>query len=329
MRTLRLTSALALVAAAVASSATPAAADPITGPIAGPSIGDGVLVYSQRDAEGLWSLHQRDRAGALRRLPVARSQNPFDVDMGQTADNETVAVYSRCATVCRIYELALDSGQERLVPGVHARGHSETMPTLHHGVLGFQRHRAGEDPGQFSGERGSYRLIALRPGARSRQVKTLRSGQTVTGADLSARGLALSTHRGEPGRTEVSVQAKPANRPFRTLQAAASGELSAVQVTPPSWRGNHVYWGYARAYDAPSLLLLRARVTAAGTDVRQTTAPNPLGESGAVISGVAADDVDSEQPLWIGATTLYDESDGYDRTGLDAYPLGSLEFLDR
>jgi len=124
------------------------------------------------------------------------------------------------------------------------------------------------------------------------------------------------------------VQAKPANRPFRTLQVAASGELSEVQVTPPSWRGNDVYWGYARAYDVPSRLLLRARVTAAGTDVRQTNAPNPLGEGGTLISGVAADDVNSEQPLWI-ATTLYDEWDGDDRTGLDAYPVGSLKFFDR
>jgi len=328
MRTPRLTYVLALAAAVVTSAAAPAAAEPITGPIAGPSTADGVLVYSQRDADGLWSLHQRDRAGALSRLPVARADQPFDVDMGLTADNEVVALYSRCATVCRIYELAVDSGQERLVPGVHARGHSETMPTLHHGVLGFQRHRAGETPGEFSGESGSYRLIALRPGARSRQVKALRSEQTVTGADLSARGLALSTYRGEPGRIEVSVQAKPANRPFRTLQVAASGELSEVQVTPPSWRGNDVYWGYARAYDVPSRLLLRARVTAAGTDVRQTNAPNPLGESGVVISGVAADDVDSERPLWIGVTTLYDESDA-ERTGLDAYPVGSLKFYDR
>jgi len=328
MHTPRLTFALALAAAAVACGAAPAAADPITGPIAGPSTADGVLVYSQQDADGLWSLHQRDRAGALRRLPVARSQNPFDVDMGRTADNEIVALYSRCATVCRIYELAVDSGQERLVPGVHARGHSETMPTLHHGVLGFQRHRAGEIPGEFSGKSGSYRLIALRPGERSRQVKALRSEQTVTGADLSARGLALSTYRGEPGRLEVSVQVKPANRPFRTLQVGASGELSEVRVTPPSWRGNDVYWGYARAYDVPSRLLLRARVTAGGTDLRQTNAPNPLGERGALISGVAADDVNSEQPLWI-ATTLYDEWDGDDRTGLDAYPVDSLRFFDR
>jgi len=322
MRTPRLTYVLALAAAVVTSGAAPAAAEPITGPIAGPSTADGVLVYSQRDADGLWSLHQRDRAGALSRLPVARADQPFDVDMGLTADNEVVALYSRCATACRIYELSVDSGRERLVPGVHAQGQSETMPTLHHGILGFQRQRAGASSG------ATYRLIALRPDARSRQVKALRPEQTVTGADLSARGLALSTYRGEPGRIEVSVQAKPANRPFRTLQVAASGELSEVQVTPPSWRGNDVYWGYARAYDVPSRLLLRARVTAAGTDVRQTNAPNPLGESGVVISGVAADDVDSERPLWIGVTTLYDESDA-ERTGLDAYPVGSLKFYDR
>lgn len=42
------------------------------------------------------------------------------------------------------------------------------------------------------------------------------------------------------------MQVKPSNRPFRTLQVQASGELSRVTVTEPSWRGNDVYWGHAR-----------------------------------------------------------------------------------
>lgn len=321
MRSLTSTLSLALTAAVAAAGAAPAAADPITGPLARPSTADGVLVYSHQDPDGLWSLRQRDRAGVLRALPVDRSREAFDVDMGLTTDNETVALYSRCATLCRIYQLDVDSGEESLVPGVHAQGHSETMPTLHHGVLGFQRRLAGEQTG------GSYRLISLRPDAGSRRVKALRSFQTITGADLSARGLALSTRRRTVGLTEVSVQVKPSNRPFRTLAAQASGELSRVMVSAPSWRGNDVYWGYARAGDAPSRQLLRARVTSGRIEIRQNSpAPNPLGERGVLISGVAADDVNSELPLWI-ATTLYDEENG-DRTGLDAYPISDLRFYD-
>ncbi|MDQ3607815.1 MAG: hypothetical protein M3459_02785 [Actinomycetota bacterium] len=321
MRTLSFIASATLAATAVALGAAPAAADTITGPIARPSTADGVLVYSQRDADGQWALHKRDRTGELSVLDVPRSSKPFDVDMGLTTDNQTVALYSRCATLCRIYQLDVDSGTETLVPGVHAVGHSETMPTLHHGVLGFQRRPADEKTG------GSYRLIALRPGAGSREVKALRAGQNVTGADLSARGLALSTERQEPGLREVSVQVKPSNRPFRTLHVKASGELSRVTVTAPSWRGNDVYWGHARAGDAPSRQLLRGRVTGQGTDIRQhSPTPNPLDERGVLISGVAVDDVNSELPLWIGVT-IYEEGD-VERTGLGSYPVGSLQFYD-
>jgi hypothetical protein len=329
MRTFPLTLATGLAAIAAASGAAPAAAGPITGPILGPSSADGVLVYSQLDPDGQWSLHQRDRSGALRRLAVPRSEfDPFDVDMGRTADGELVALYSRCDTVCRIYELAVDTGQERLVPGVHARGHSETMPTLHHGVLGFQRERV-ED-----GARRNYRLIALRDGARSRRVKALRAQQAVTGADLSARGLALSTSRLEPlsqgGGEEVSVQVKPSNRPFRTLFDSRSGE-QAVTVTPPSWRGDDVYWGFTRYYDPPagdrtSRTLLRGRVTAGGTDRDQIIVPDPPGEEGTVITGAAADDVDRGAPLWIATTNFVGDEEVEFRTALDAYPIDSLTF---
>lgn len=323
MRTLSFIASAALAATAVVAGAAPApaAADTITGPIARPSTADGVLVYSQRDADGLWALHKRDRTGELSVLDVPRSSKPFDVDMGLSTDNQTIALYSRCASLCRIYQLEVDSGTETLVPGVHALGHSETMPTLHHGVLGFQRRRADEQTG------GSYRLIALRPDAGSRRVKALRADQNVTGADLSARGLALSTERRRPGRREVSVQVKPSNRPFRTLQVQASGELSRVSVTAPSWRGNDVYWGHARAGDTPSRQLLRGRVTDQGTDVRQhSPSPNPLGERGVLISGVAVDDVNSELPLWIGVT-LYEDGEVH-RTGMGSYPVGSLQFYD-
>ncbi len=323
MRTLSFIASSALAATAVALGATPAAAETITGPIARPSTADGVLVYSQRDADGLWALHKRDRAGELSVLDVPRSSKPFDVDMGLTTDNQTVALYSRCVTLCRIYQLDVDSGTETLVPGIHAVGQSETMPTLHHGVLGFQRRPAGEQAG------GGYRMIALRPGAGSRQVKALRAGQNVTGADLSARGLALSTERGEPGLREVSVQVKPSNRPFRTLHVKASGELSRVTVTPPSWRGNDVYWGHARAGDSPSRQLLRGRVTARGTDVRQhSPSPNPSDVPYALISGVAVDDVNSELPLWIATARYGYESGEIERAGLGSYPVESLQFYD-
>lgn len=242
--------------------------------------------------------------GDLRRLDVPRSQDPFDVDMGRTADNEIVALYSRCTSVCR-NELSVDTGVERLVPGVHARGRSESQPTLHHGVLGFQRQRAGEDA---SG--GSYRLITLREGARSRRVKAPRDEQVATGTDLSARGLAISAYRLRPPSAgegeEASVQIKPTNRPFRTVFDTRSGE-AAVTVTGPSWRGNVAFWGFTRHYAPPvgdptSPMLMRARVTARGTDRDEIPAPRPLGEQGTLITAVAADDVDREQPLWIAET---------------------------
>lgn len=323
MRTLSFIASTALAATAVALGAESAAADTITGPIARPSTADGVLVYSHRDPDGLWALHKRDRAGERSVLDVPRSSRPFDVDMGLTTDNQTVALYSRCTIVCRIHQLNVDSGKETLVPGIHAGGHSETMPTLHHGVLGFQRRPADQQAG------GSYRLVTLGADAGSRRVKALRADQNITGADLSARGLALSTERRQPGRREVSVQVKPSGRSFRTLQVQTSGELSRVTVTAPSWRGNDVYWGHARAGDAPSRQLLRGRVTARGADIRQhSPSPNPSGVPHALISGVAVDDVNSELPLWI-ATARYDEESGeIERAGLGSYPVDSLLFYD-
>ena len=305
-----------LAAVAAAAVAVPAAAAaPITGQLARPVALDGRLVYSLEDDTG-WHLHVRGRDATDTALPASPSPQPFDVDLGTDAKGNVVAVYARCTPTCRIAMLDLVTGVERPVAGVHASGYSETAPTIRDGVLGFQRRPAKRASG------GEYRLITLGPGHRSRIVKRLRADQNVTGADLSARGLAIATDTAQVEGRTVSVQVKPTGRPFRTLQAISSGALSRVEVTPPQWQGNDLYWGYARRVDQPSRLLIRARITNAGTSFVTATAPNPLGGRG-VITGVALDAMATDPPLWILVERAEEE---HAVMGMDAYPLDSIAF---
>lgn len=310
-----------LVAALAAGliTASAAAAAPITGQLARPVALDGRLLYSQETDGSVWELHARTGTGGDVTLAVRPARQPFDVDLGTDARGKVVAVYSRCTPVCRIAMLDLSSARppvERLVSGVHATGFTETSPTIRDGVLGFQRRPAKLASG------GEYRLITLGPGHRSRIVKRLRSDQNVSGADLSARGLAIATETMQPEGRTVSVQVKPTGRPFRTLQAISSGALSRVEITPPQWHGNDLYWGYARRIDQPSRLLIRARVTRDGAAYVTATAPSPLAGRTA-ITGVALDAMASDAPIWILVERAEEE---HPVMGMDAYPLDSIAF---
>lgn len=323
----RVTSRIAALAALLALGATAgpatatAQAQVLEGPVGGPTAAGGVLLFSRADpgTARTWRLHLRGRDGKVVRLPVAPSDDPFDADLGTTAGGRVVAVYSRCAKACRIYLLDLATNSETRLRQAEQVQRDQTHPTLHRGVLGFQRRMRGATSG------GTYRLLALRPGAHSRTVKRLRSGQSVTGADLSARGLAISTAQDTADeRHRVSVQVKPTGRPFRTLQTAASGAMSYATTTAPSWRGNHLLWGYARVLDAPSRLLVRARITASGATFAATTAPSAL-QGGGILAGVAADDLSSGAPLWVLADS-FDEMDVPLDAALSAVPWEALRF---
>lgn len=314
---MRRVASLAVLPLALAA-APPAGAQQLDGAIARVSAADGVVLYSQRSQAGPWALVLRGRGGAVARLPVAPSAQPLQADLGTDARGRLVAVYASCAggIRCRLRQIDLATNRDRYVPGSHAAGHDETAPTVWNGVVGFQRSPRGRAG-------GAYRLLALRPGARSRAVKRLRGDQTVTGADLAARGLAIATARDtDQDFREVSVQVKPTGRPFRTLHTAVSGAMSHVRVTTPSWRGNHVLWGFARLYDSPSRMLLRARIARSGTTYAAATAPTTL-EHG-TIAGVAADAVSSEAPIWL----LTEAAEGEDRTraSLAAHAVPSLTF---
>jgi hypothetical protein len=316
---MRLRFVIAALAAWSTAGLAPAAiagAAPVTGQLARPVALDGLLLYSRLADGDVWDLYERTRAGEEVKLAVRPSRLAFDADLGTDSSGKVVAVYSRCEPICRIAMLDLASGVERLVAGVRATGHTETAPAIRDGVLAFQRRPARLDSG------GEYRIITLGAGRRSRLLKRLRSDQNVTGADLSARGLAIATETtaGE-GRT-VSLQVKPTSRPWRTLQAVRSGALSRVELTPPAWRGNDLYWGFARRYDVPNRALVRARVTRAGTAYATATAPSPL-DGRTTITGVALDAFSSEAPIWILVEQAREESPTY---AMDAYPLADVPF---
>lgn len=307
---------LLAAAACAAIPLTPAAAEPITGPIARPVALDGWIVYSYQADDNVWQLRGRNRAGENVTFPVAPSPVPFDVDLGTDREGNIVAVYSRCTPACRIVRLNVGSGGEQAIPGVHAAGSSETSPTLKGEVLGFQRRPAGRRSG------GAYRLVTLGALRASRIVKRLRGDQTVTGADLTYRGLAISTVGTAGGSRAVSVQVKPSDSPWRTLQAVSSTSPSWVDVTAPAWRGNELLWGFTRRFGAATKLLVRARVTAAG--VTYSTADAPVSRQGpATIAGVAVDANSTRSPLWI---LLEQPSEESPYITLDGYPVADLGF---
>lgn len=309
-----------ILATSFAAAAPAAHAQTLTGQLARPSAADGLVLFSQAASDGRWYLHLRGRNGKVVRLPVAGAAQPFEADLGTTAAGRVVAVYARCVgTACRLVQLELATNRERVLAQTHAAGQSERAPTIFDGVVGFHRTSARRPGG------GTYRLMALRRGARSRAVKRLRSRQVVVGADLGARGLAIATARDTADeRHEVSVQVKPAGRPFRTLQETSSGAMSFARVTTPSWRGNDLYWGFARLLDVPSRMLLRARLTRSGTTFTATTAPSALRDGG-TIAGVAADALRSASPLWL-LNEADEDPDPEVRTALSAHRLRDLRF---
>ncbi len=317
---------LLLLAFAISAALTAAAsvqAQTISGPVLNPSQLDGRLVYASLDrTTGSWSLQQRRADGVTAPLPVAGFAQAPDADWGTLRDGTQVLVYSRDDSRGRsrlfLYDPAAQ--QEAVIAGSHDDGREELQPTLWNGTLGFwRRDRDAVDDGE-------YRLFTLGSDRPSRTVKRLRAGQSVLGADLNGRGLALTALWRRVGFREVSVQVKHYNQGFRTVLTAASGELSSVFLGEPSWRGNHVYWAFARRADAPRRQIGRAYITQRATEISTATPPRPS-DARADILGVAADNSDPASPFWVNTFTAGEENEDQ-QSDASLYPLavGAVRF---
>lgn len=305
MRSCARASLLPLCASAIAvcgalTAAEPAAAQTINGQVVNPTQLDGRLVYSSLDAaDGTWSLRQRFAEGSTAPLPVAPFAQAPDADWGTLRDGTPRLVYSRAG---RLFVYDPVARTETAAAGTHDSGREELQPTLWNGTLGFWRRdrNAATD--------GEYRLFSLGTDRPSRVVKRLSATQSVLGADLNGRGLAVTALTQRSDTREVSVQVKHYNQGFRTVLTASSGMLSSVFLGEPSWRGDYVHWAFARRLDAPRRQIGRAHITQRGTRISTATPSRPA-DARADILGVAADNLDRASPFWINTYSPDEENE--------------------
>lgn len=314
---------LIAVATATLGAAGPAAAQTIGGQVVNANLLDGRLVYAALSAnDGSWSLQQRFAEGTTAPLPIAPFTRAPDADWGTLRDGKPMLVYSRDDDRgdSRIFVYDPVTQVEAAVSGTGDRAREELQPTLWNGTLGFWRRARSAASG------GEYRLFSLGTDRPSRTVKRVRFAQSVLGADLNGRGLALSLLREGAERREVSVQVKHYNQGFRTVTTASSGQLSAVHIGEPSWRGNHVLWAFARRLDAPRRQIGRAYITQRRTEIAKAMPTRPA-DAHRDILGIAADNLDPASPIWINTFTP-EEEDGSRQPGSSLYPrsVKSLSF---
>lgn len=281
-----------------------------------------VLFYTQKADDGLYHFYSRSATGTVKQLNLPSYQQPPYIDAGTDKNGNAMLVYSWLAGN-GVYYLNVYNPQNdtSLSPNhTHQAKMTESIPTLSHGVLGFWRRPAGKMSG------GTYRLLTLNSTRVSRNVKTLSSTQSVTGADLSVtRGLALTTSQPAAGEgVQLTMELKSPNKHFRTLRRAASGSLSTVYFAPPSWSGSFLYWGYGRRDDTPKRALYRARVSNAGSS--SLSIANPLSKPAAAyrdIYAFAADDKKTSSDAWV-LTTPADNPEFV--TSLFSTPPSSIHF---
>jgi hypothetical protein len=139
-------------------------------------------------------------------LPVASSQEPFDVDIGPDRNGRPQLIYTRCQVElgdanegtnhsrgCDLVLLSLaGGGRERPVRGANTQA-NETRPTLWRGRIAFARQATGRDqPVVYTRaltsprSRPSRRLPGVPPRARGHRT----TGGSIDELDLHANGLA-------------------------------------------------------------------------------------------------------------------------------------------
>jgi hypothetical protein len=139
----------------------------------------GRLVWSRYDARHKLFRLVSTRVGRTRTLPVPPRDVPFDVELGETASGEQLAVYSRCRGGentflpyrayhgCRLYRYSFDLRHEKPWRMALPRGVvSAFLPTISHGHLAFAARRRDGDVAMYVGHVGSWvRVSIARPGA--------------------------------------------------------------------------------------------------------------------------------------------------------------------
>lgn len=153
--------ATALAAVAAGALAAPAGADTTvaTDPTAQNVTAYGsTAAWSRRDADGTYRLVIRS-GGVTSDAPVPPKSTPFDPDLGPTADNGRVVVYSRFVGAdSDIYRFAVGAAAEERDP-VSTPEVDEIAPSFFKGAIAFGRKRGGA-PG----------LYLARPGKRARRI---------------------------------------------------------------------------------------------------------------------------------------------------------------
>jgi hypothetical protein len=237
---------------------------------------DGYIVFSDRSAQGTWSL-MAWHAGRFLSLPVPARTIPFDAEAGPGPDGRPTVVFSKCAreplaraespphalvrpplaadvewqtaSGCRIYELALAGGAPRLVANVRpGRGRFDATPAIWHRELAFARY-GGSGPPQLLLAEGR-RLTRLGGGPASCPTPSTIGGVPlcghgerlvrahVAGVSLSA-GAAVYEWVAEVPGAFVGPSADPEIRidPLRGARQSAPTKLLAMSVASAACGG--------------------------------------------------------------------------------------------
>jgi hypothetical protein len=131
-----------------------------------------VAVWSTYDtAAHNWRLVASRDGGPVTALPVPAAAKPFDVNLGRDAGGALVAVYTRCAPGCDIYELDLTTGVETHLTAISSPSRDEHDPSIYNGSIAFVR----DEP--VSGKPGHVlRLAAAGADGTRALAKTNRDG---------------------------------------------------------------------------------------------------------------------------------------------------------
>ena len=249
---------------------------------------DGRLVTLRRDVgREEWRLYASSPGSPISELPVQPFSSPVSFDVSFNPGGRPTASLVRCrASGCYGRQVDL---VRRTETGLRPPSTGERLQQLsrYRESLAFVSTRAGR-PSVWVARLGapSARRV-LGPFSRSTKVE---------GITLAQRGLAatVTIPKGEGHQSRLYL--KPTNRPVRLLHRVSSGLLSQVILSPPQWQGNNLYWTYARRYDRPAGLLLRANVSSRGVRIQQASIPGQQGGENPVAVGV--DSSSSDQPLW-------------------------------
>lgn len=269
---------LLAASASAAPTATPLA--PVAGDAPIAAYG-GYVVWSEKGADGLWRL-VRFHAGVKETLTsVAPRSVPFDVDAGPGALDRPEATFSRCADEtaqrgCRLRVIALASGGEAGLAVPHRAGYDDTLPSLWHYRVAFQRRQHGARVAQlYLYDFTTRRLRRLRHGFVPDVPKAT---GTATAIDL-VRGVVAFGWASEPASVGVGPRTEVrAERTYGLLQVQAdpvgyvSGACGGRQPRSPNATARGALFLDLRtpceqSHAFPSAVALRSGTTLQGPEV--------------------------------------------------------------